>query len=257
MKTTDGSARNGDKHHRKNGTALILGSKTFPHLGQGGLVDKHGYQQAKSHKQQRNGKQRINPPDDFIDRTKGSHNIIDKNNNHPKIGIHPHGSHASQQFGRTGDEHGSNQHHQHHGKNGHHLTSAVSQVSPYQLRQALPIMTKRKSTTEEIVYSTGKNSSKHNPQVRSRSELRPHNGTENRTKPGNVEKLNHKNLPVGKYQIIHPVSLCISGCFPVYIRFEDTLHKASVNEISPYQKKEGQSKCNHNIVGFRTAKITI
>lgn len=106
-----------------------------------------------------------------------------------------------------------------------------------------------KHARQIVVHHTGKDAAQHYPQVRRRAELGPHDGAEDRSQSGNVEKLNHKYLPRGKRDVVHPVSHG-QGRRLTVVRAEDTLHKATINKIAGNQRQQAKCKCNHGYVCF-------
>ena len=73
------------------------------------------------------------------------------------------------------------------------------------------------------MYSTGEYGSQDNPKIGCSSELRAHDRTENGAESGDIQELNHKDLPCRKRDIIHTVGFCERRCLAV-IRSEDTVY---------------------------------
>ena len=195
METTNGPTSNGNKHHREDRICFILGSEAIPHFRQIRILHIKHHQDTHRHKEQGNGKERINLTDNLVHRHQGCQYIIQEDNDNPEISIHPFRSHTGNKFRRSTYEHGTYKNHQNHSENGHHLLGPHPQITTNQFRQTFTSMANRQSAREEIVYRSGKDRSQDNPQIRGRTELRPHNGTENRAETGNVQELNHKDFP--------------------------------------------------------------
>ena len=88
---------------------------------------------------------------------------------------------------------------------------------------------------------SGEDTAEDNPQIGSGSELGTHDGTEDRACSGNVEELNHEDLPVGQYNVVQSVGLGHGGCYAV-VGSEHPLYEASVEEIANNQSHEAHSK---------------
>ena len=105
-------------------------------------------------------------------------------------------------------------------------------------------MTHGEHTTEIVVGGTCEDASEDNPQVSNRSELGTHNGTKDGACTRDIQKLNHKHLPVRKYDVIHPVGLSHSGCHTV-IGAEYVCYKTAIEQITQNKSQKAQRKCNH------------
>ena len=81
---------------------------------------------------------------------------------------------------------------------------------------------------------SGEDTAEDNPQIGHRTELGTHDGTEDRTRTSDVQKLNHKNLPGGKHHEIDAIGLCHSRRHTV-IWPEDAFHETSVEQITQHK----------------------
>ena len=81
------------------------------------------------------------------------------------------------------------------------------------------------------MYRSGKDASKHNPQIGSRAELGAHDGTEDGACARNVKKLNHENLPSGKNDVIDAISLFYSRGQTV-VGSKNTLYELAIDQIA-------------------------
>ncbi len=96
-----------------------------------------------------------------------------------------------------------------------------------------------------IVYRTGKDTTQHDPQERGGSELRPHNGAEDRSQSGDVQKLDHKDFPGRHRDIIHAVLMCVGRSLPFGIYAENTFNECTVDEITYDECNKATNKSNH------------
>ena len=84
---------------------------------------------------------------------------------------------------------------------------------------------------------TGKNAAQHNPQVGGRTELCAHDGSENGTRAGDVKKLNHKYLPIGKNDEVNTVGFGHGGGNTV-VGTENPLYETTVKQIAQHKSYE-------------------
>ena len=121
VETTNRSTSDGDEHHWEDRIRFVLRAETIPHFGQFGILHIKHHEDAHRHKEQGNGKERINLTDNLIDGHQGRQYIIKEDDDNPEIGVHPVGSHTGNQLGRATHEDRSHENHQNHSKDGHHL----------------------------------------------------------------------------------------------------------------------------------------
>ena len=93
--------------------------------------------------------------------------------------------------------------------------------------------------------SSGKDRPQDNPQERSRTELCAHNSTEDRTKAGNVQKLNHKNFPGRHRNVIDSVLMGVSWGCTGRVHPEDTFYKRTVDKIAGNKSCQAADKGYH------------
>ena len=144
------------------------------------------HQDTHCHKQQSCSEQGIYLSDDFIDRKQSGKNIIDEHYNDPESSVETVGSQLRQQSCRSCHKDRTYQNHQDNGKTPHHLLGSHPQKTADNFRQALTTVTQREHSGEIIVCGTGKDTSQHNPQIGSSTELRSHNSSEDGAETGYV-----------------------------------------------------------------------
>ena len=144
-------------------------------------------------------------------------------------------------FSRRIDKHGSHHDEQQDREDQRHVLSGLTQILTNHLRQAGTIVSHGQHTTQIVMGSTRKDTPKHNPKISHRTELGTHDSTKDRACTGNVQKLNHKNLPVGKYHKVQSVRFC-DGWRRTVIRSEHPFHKASIEQIAQDKSHQAHTK---------------
>ena len=128
-------------------------------------------------------------------------------------------------------EHRSHHDQQQHGKHEHHTLCGLTQIVTNQLWKARTIVTHGEHARQVVVGGSCKDTAEDNPQISRRTELRTHDGTEDRSRTGNVKELNHENLPVGKHDVVKSVCLGNGGRHTV-IWSKHPFHEATVEQIT-------------------------
>ena len=260
MEATDGTAGNADEHDGEDGQCNRIGMRVLqsvPYLRQCRMVDVKHYQNTDRHEQQGNGEQRVYLTDNLIYRQQSGKDIISENNNNPEGGIQAVGGQLGKQSGRSCHKDSSHQYHQDDGKAAHHLLGGQPQIASDDFRQAFPVMPQGEHTGKIVVHCTGKDTAKYNPQIGCRTELSSHDGTEDRSQPGNIEKLYHKDFPSRQWNVIHTIGFGKGGCFAV-IGTKDAFYEASVDKIAGYQRQQAKRKCNHGVlISLMYANVTV
>ena len=135
METGNSTAGNADEHDREDRQMTGISVRhPIRDLRQRRMIDKQHHQDTNRHKQQSSSKQRIDFPDNLIDRQQGRQDIIEEHDNDPESGIQMFRCQLSQQTGRSGHKHGADQHHQDHRKPAHKLFEVHPQVAADNLR---------------------------------------------------------------------------------------------------------------------------
>ena len=215
MEAAYGTAGNGDEEARENGLAgnqtLILAevAEPVPEFRQAWPLDEQAHQKGNGHKKQGGGKNRINPPHKLVYGQYCSEYVIKEDNAYPAhhgIGGSVAG-YVSQQDGGTVHKHRTHQHQYQQREAEHHGLGGFPEVLSYELGKTCAVIAERKHTAEVVVDRSGKYAAEHHPEVGGRSELRAHNGSEYRSRAGNVQELDHINLPARHCDEIHTVGL--------------------------------------------------
>ena len=194
--------------------------------------------QGTRHKQQRESEQRIHLTDDLIDRQHRRDDIIAENDNHPHDGLT---THAMQDLGRRIHKHRTYHHQQQYGEHEHHALGGLAQIAADELRQSGSPMTHREHTRQIVVRGAGKDTAEDDPQISHRTELRTHDGTEDRTSTGNVQELNHEDFPRRENNVIETIGLSNGWCHTI-IWTKHTLYETSIEQIAHNKSYKTQQK---------------
>ena len=234
MEATQGTAGDGDEHTREHlvgegavgRLAHILGMR--PQLGQLRPFHKQAYHQCCHHEQKGNGKHRIEAPDNLVDREHRGHDIIDKDTDNPQqsgTAI------LLEDCGRTEHKHRAHHQQKEYREHPHDLTGLLTQVFPDNLRTTGTTVTHGEHTREIVVYAACEDTSQHNPQIGYRAELGAHDSTEDGPGTCDVQKLDHKHLPVRKHNVVNTIGHGNSRSFPV-VRAKHAVHKTAIQQIA-------------------------
>ena len=80
--------------------------------------------------------------------------------------------------------------------------------------------------------STHEDATKDNPQVGGRTKENTHDGTEDRTRSGDVQELNQIDAPRGHRDIIGTVLQAVRGSLTLRLRTKRALYKTAVKEVA-------------------------
>ena len=105
------------------------------------------------------------------------------------------------------------------------------------------------------MHGTRKNAAQNYPQIACRAEFGTHDGAEDRSCSGNVEELDHVNLPCGHGNVIHAVGFCYGRGFTGRVRAEHAVYEGSVNEIAQDKGCDAKNKREHAFLHFYTTKL--
>ena len=201
-------------------------------------VDIEHNHQGSCHEQQGQGEKRIYLTDNLVDRQHGGNNVVGKDDDHPHQDI---ASQGMENLCRRIDKHSTHHDEQQDREDQRHALSGIAQIPTDQFRQAGPIVSHGQHATQIVMGSTRKDTTKHNPKISHRTELGTHDSTKDRACTGNVQELNHKNLPVGKYHKVQSVRFC-DGWRRTVIRSEHPFHKASIEQIAQDKSHQAHTK---------------
>ena len=139
-----------------------------------------------------------------------------------------------QNLGRRIDKHRTHHDEQQHGEDKHHILGGLAQIFTDELRQTDTAIAHRQHAGKVVVRGSCKDAAEDNPQIGDRAELGTHDGTEDGTRTGNVQELNHKDLPVGKDNIVNTIGLGNSRSDAI-VRGYYFLNEAPIEHITKQQ----------------------
>ena len=242
METADRPAGNGDEHVGPDrlslaapGLAAVL--QAVPEFGDLRMLHDQADHQGHGHEYQCYRKERVDFADDLVDGEHRGDNVIDEDYPRPdhEGGV---GSVAGQVFqddGRAVNEHGSHQHQQQDAEAEHHGPGAPAEVFPDQLRQARAAIAQRQHPAEIVMHGSAEDAAQHDPEVGRRAELRAHDGPEDGPRTGDVQELDHEDLPRGHGDEIDAVRLGDGGRGTRRVRTEHPLYELAVEQVSQDQ----------------------
>ena len=86
-------------------------------------------------------------------------------------------------------------------------------------------------SAQVIVHRSGEDAAENYPQVGRRTELGAHYRAEYRAGAGDVEELDHEDLPTRKHYVVNAVGHA-HGRRRTVVRSEDALHNAAVDKVA-------------------------
>ena len=103
------------------------------------------------------------------------------------------------------------------------------------------------------MHSAGEDGTEGDPQEHNRSPHGTGQGAEDGAEAGNVQKLNHKQLPLGHDDVVNAVVDGDCGGLAVVGR-EGLVYKLAVEQVSTYKYSQAQEKANHFFSSSYTEK---
>ena len=196
------------------------------------------------HRDQNDSEHRIELSDYLVDGQKGGQNIIDQYHDDPEVHAHPFRCELSNKGGRTVDEYGTGQKEQKDREESHSPFGAFAQIDSRKLCNREAVMALRNHAHHVVVDRTAEDGTEDYPQEHDRSETGTHQGSEDRARTCDVQKLDQICFPGLHRDIVHSVLQAIGRSLSL-IRGEDLLHKSSVDEIACNQYGKGSQKRYH------------
>ena len=234
METTDGTTCDGYEETREN--CLSLNSYRWPHVLQAipklrymRPFDQESYHQGEGHEQERKCENRIYPAYNLVNGQKSGYDVVDEHHDDPEhdgkqIPVIADGGDVSQDDCRRIDKDGSYEEQKDEGEDQHDLLCGFPKIRSDQFRESGPVMAKGNHSRKIIMDSSRENAAEDYPQISRRPEFGTHDGPEDRTCPGDVEELDHIDLPQRHGDKIHPVRMHHGRCRPRRFGREYLLH---------------------------------
>ena len=227
------------------------GAEVVPNFGNGVLrLDKDADGNAHSHDDQADAEQGIDFADDLIDRQECGDKVVHQHENQPEQGGSDNAGGAAvfeqghDEAGGADSEHGAHHDKQHHAEHAHDVLHEAAQINAGDLRDRGTAVALTHHAGEVIVNTAGEDGAERNPQKHDGPPQSALKGTKDGAKAGNVQQLNHKQLPLGKNHVVHAVIDFDSGGLAV-IGPESPLHQRAVDEVAADQNCQTDEKTDH------------
>ena len=201
--------------------------------------DTHGH--TNSHDDQADAEHGIDLTDDLINGQEGGDEVVHKDQHQPEqlvgedTGAAAVGEQELDQTSRTHGEHGTDHDQQHNAEHTHDILHGAAQVDTGDLGDRGALVTLTEHTGEVIVDSAGENGAEGDPQEHHGAPQRAAQGTENGAETGDVQQLDHKQLPLGQNHVVHAVVDLDGGRLTV-IGPEGPIHQGAVDEVTADQQ---------------------
>ena len=251
MEAGDRAAGDGDEHEAPDRSALrVEVGEVVPDLGDLIALGEDTQSHAERHNDQADTEQGVNLTDDLVDGQERCDEVVDQDQDQPEqLAGHNAGAAAvgEQQLDEAGgadSEHGADHHEQHHAEHAHDVLHCAAEVDTGDLGDGSAFVTLAHHTGEIVVNRTGKNRTKGDPQEHDGTPQSTLQGTEDGAEARDVQKLDHKQLPLRQNHIVHAIVDLDSRRFTV-VRAEGLFDDATVNEVAADQQCEADQKAKH------------
>ena len=252
MEAGDRAAGNGDEHEAPHrGARGMHGAEVVPDLGDGVLrLGEDADGNTDGHDDQADTEQGVNLTDDLIDGNESRDEVVDKNDNQPEQGRGDDALVAAvleqgdNQTGRANRKDRTDHNEQHHAEHAHDVLHCAAQIDTGDLGDGSAFITLAHHTGEIVVNRTGKNRTEGDPQEHDGTPQSTLQGTEDGAEARDVQKLDHKQLPLRQNHIVHAIVDLDSRRFTV-VRAEGLFDDATVNEVAADQQCEADQKAKH------------
>ena len=88
------------------------------------------------------------------------------------------------------------------------------------------------------MHRAAENAAEHDPEQGGRPVQRPKDGADHRAEPGDVQKLDEKNLVAGQFNVVHAVAPAFDRRETPEISSEHFFHECAVHEVPAEQQRE-------------------
>ena len=242
MESGNGAAGHGDEHEAPDGRALGMHiGEVAPDLGDGIALGEDAHGHAHGHDDQADAEHGVDLTDDLVDGHESGNEIVHQDHSQPEQLVGEDAAAAAvgeqqlDQAGGANGEHGAHHDQQHNAEHAHDVLHGAAQIDAGDLGDRGTLVTHAEHTGEVIVDSTGENGAEGDPQEHNRTPQRAAQGTENGAETGDVQQLDHKQLPLGQNHVVHAVVDLDGGRLTV-IGPEGPIHQGAVDEVTADQQ---------------------
>ena len=251
MEAGDRAAGDGDEHEAPDRSALrVEVGKVVPDLGDLIALGEDTQSHAERHNDQADTEQGVNLTDDLVDGQERCDEVVDQDQDQPEqlaghnAGAAAVGEQQLDQTGRADRKDRTDHDEQHHAEHTHDVLHRAAEVDTGDLGDGSAFVTLAHHTGEIVVNRTGKNRTESDPQENHRAPQSAAQSAEDRAETRDVQKLDHKQLPLRQNHVVHAIVDLDSRRFTV-VRAEGLFDDATVNEVAADQQCEADQKAKH------------
>ena len=247
----DSAAGNGDEHEGPDGGSLGVHvgevGEDFGDLlaaGQGAEAD------ADSHDDQADAEHGVDLADDLVDGDEGRGEVVGDDDGEPEDLVGQDAAQAAvggqgdDQTGGADCEHGADHDQQDDGEDAHDVLHRGSEVDAGDLGDGGAVVALGQHAGEVVMHSTGKHGAEGDPQEDHRSPHGTGQGAEDGAEAGNVQKLDHEQLPLGQDDVVDTV-VDGDGRGLTVVGVEGAVYVLAVEQVAADQNGQAQEKANH------------
>ena len=251
MEAGDRTAGNGDEHEAPDRSALrVEVGEVVPDLGDLIALGEDTKTHAERHDDEADTEHGVDLTDNLVDGQERCDEVVDQDQNQPEelagedTGAAAVGAQQLDEAGGADSEHGADHHEQHHAEHAHDVLHCAAEVDTGDLGDGSAFVTLAHHTGEIVVNRTGKNRTEGDPQENHRAPQSAAQSAEDRAETRDVQKLDHKQLPLRQNHVVHAIVDLDSRRFTV-VRAEGLFDDATVNEVAADQQCEADQKAKH------------
>ena len=251
MEAGDRAAGDGDEHEAPDRSALrVEVGEVVPDLGDLIALGEDTQSHAERHNDQADTEQGVDLTDDLVDGQERCDEVVDQDQDQPEqlaghnAGAAAVGEQQLDQTGRADRKDRTDHDEQHHAEHAHDVLHRAAEVDTGDLGDGSAFVTLAHHTGEIVVDRTGKNRTEGDPQENHRTPQSAAQSAEDGAEARNVQKLDHKQLPLRQNHVVHAIVDLDSRRFTV-VRAEGLFDDATVNEVAADQQCEADQKAKH------------
>ena len=221
-----------------------------PNFGDGVALGEDAERNTERHNNQADAKHGVDLADDLIDGEEGRNEVIDQNQDQPE---HLAGEDAfaaalgAQQLEQTSGadgEHRADHDQKNDAEHAHDILHRAAEVNAGDLGDGSAFVALTHHTGEIVVDRTGKDGAEGDPQKDHGTPQSAAQSAEDGAEARNVQKLDHKELPLRQDHVVHTV-VDLDGRGLTVIGAEGVLNDLAVDEVAADQQCQTQEKANH------------
>ena len=225
--------------------------EVVPQLGDGVLrLREDADDDAHRHDDEADTEDGIDLADDLVDGEEGGDEVVHQDDDEPEKGGGDEAGVAAfleELHDEAGGAHGedsAHHHQQHHAENAHDVLHGAAQIDAGDLGDRGAVVTDAHHAGEVVMHRAGKDGAEGDPQEDDGAPEGTLQGAEDGAETGDVQKLDHKELPLGQDHVVHAVVDLDGRGLPV-IGAEGILHDLAVDEVPADQQRKTDQKAKH------------